>query len=163
MMMFKKIALIFGLSLSSISMNSSADDALPIQTIQSLYSHSMEMSKHIEHFSNNELLVKFATPSLKKVFNADSAYVSKSKELGCLDHDVMWQTNDSAEGANLYLQQVDYKFIVVGIGATEGLEARSITYEMSCNANECKIDDLWYEDQSFKEGMTACLKELKAL
>lgn len=155
------VIIVLGLGISTASI---ADDALPIQTIQSLYSHSMEMSKHFNGFDNTQLLSKFSSPSLKRIFERDEQLVNRDNDLGCIEFDVMWLTNAGGVGAPLYMQQYDYKYIFVGIGEKDGLEPRSLTYEMSCNADACVIDDilLGEEKESFKENMNRCLKDRNA-
>ncbi|AOA58331.1 hypothetical protein BFG52_08170 [Acinetobacter larvae] len=137
-----------------------ADDAGPIRTIQALYSHSMEMNKHFRDYDSNNLLAKFATKDLKQLFIADDQLMERTGELGCIEIDLMWLTNGDAEGAELFLEQIDDRHVAVVIGQTEDMESRSLIYQMDCDGAACKINDLIIGGEfSFKQGLAECLSE----
>lgn len=145
-------------ALSILSGSAKADDTLAMKTVQELYHSSLKVRKHTATLDRNALLEKVSTAELQKLFKADHELVKRTGELGCIDYDLMWLTDGQVESAPLSFKAEANNQVTVHIGESKGLKERSLSYQMQCDTESCKVSDLFLEnDVSFKRILGECL------
>lgn len=146
---------ILAMTLALCSASVYANSALQIKTLQAMYQESIKNS-HKLHYSENDLLKKYATSDLKALFNQDEK--ASEGAVGCIDYVVMWQGQDFEHKVKLNFTPISNNRIKVNIGKGSWSKARSVTYQMACTGNSCKISDVIEQNVSLKKSLSSCLK-----
>ncbi|WP_353172552.1 hypothetical protein [Acinetobacter rudis] len=144
------------LLISSVSTH--ASEALALKTVEDLYHGSLNLKNNKRDFDNNTLLEKASTVQLQKLWKADQDLIKRTNELGCIDYDLMWLNDGGSNNGKLSFKALGNDQVIVHIGESTGLKARSLIYQMQCNDQFCKVNDLILEnDVSFKRVLSECL------
>lgn len=159
--MKKLLFAVFGLCIGS----SVFAESPQVQYIKRMYKESVKLeSIPIDRRKTNydyNYYLKYFDSNIRKLYARDDKY-GKAIEgtTGCIDYDVLWQGNDLNPKAKLTFTQPNIDKVKVTIGATEGLEKRSVTYQVKCQKDgNCKITEIFEGEKPFTKEMSKCLDD----
>ena len=154
--MKKLLFAVFGLCIGS----SVFAESPQVHYIKRMYKESVKLETKIR---NNGLYytLKYFDSNIRKIFARDDKYGEATEgTTGCLDSNVLWQTNGLDPKAKLTFTEPSAGKVKVTIGATMGLEKRSVTYQVKCQKDKnCKIIEIYEDGKSFTKEMSKCLDD----
>lgn len=129
-----------------------------MQYIKGMYKESVKLESR-ETNNNPYYYLKYFDSNIKKIYaRADKYNTITQGTTGCLDYMVLWQGQDLNPKAKLTFTEPSKGRVKVTIGATEGLERRSVTYQVKCQKDgDCKITEIFEYGKPFTKEMTKCL------
>lgn len=158
--MKKLLLAVFGLCIGS-----SVFAEIPqVQYIKRMYKESVKLeSIPIDRRKTNfdyDYYLKYFDNNIRKLYARDNEYQKATKGIACIDYDVLWQGNDLNPKAKLTFTQPSTDKVKVTIGATEGLEKRSVTYQVKClKDGDCKITEIFEGGKPFTKDLSKCLDD----
>jgi len=130
-----------------------------MQYIKKLYKESVKLESR-EINNNPRYYLKYFDSNIRKIYARDDKYGEATEGIACIDYDVLWQGQDLDPKAKLTFTQPSTDKVKVTIGATEGLEKRSVTYQVECQKNgDCKITEIFEGGKPFTKKMSKCLDD----
>lgn len=132
-----------------------------MQYIKGMYKESVKLESR-ETNNNPYYYLKYFDSNIKKIYaRADKYNTITQGTTGCLDYMVLWQGQDLNPKAKLTFTEPSKGRVKVTIGATEGLERRSVTYQVKCNqqGNSCKITEIIERGKPFTKVTSKCLDD----
>ena len=133
--MRKLLFAVFGLCISSCVFAESPQ----VQYIKRMYKESVKLeSVPLDRRKTNydyDYYLKYFDSNIRKLYARDNEYQKATKGIACIDYGVLWQGQDLDPKAKLTFTQPSTDKVKVTIGATEGLEKRSVTYQVECQKN----------------------------
>ena len=159
--MKKLLFAVFGLCISSCVFAESPQ----MQYIKRMYKESVKLeSVPLDRRKTNydyDYYLKYFDSNIRKIYARDDKYGEATEGIACIDYDVLWQGNDLNPKAKLTFIQPSADQVKVTIGATKGLENRSVTYQVKCQKDgNCKITEIFESGKPFTEEMSTCLSRL---
>ena len=154
--MKKLLFAVFGLCIGS----SVFAESPQMQYIKKLYKESVKLESR-EINNNPRYFLKYFDSNIRKIYARDDKYGEATEgTTGCLDSNVLWQTNGLDPKAKLTFTQPSPDKVKVTIGATMGLEKRSVTYQVKCQKDgNCKITEIFERGKPFTKEMSKCLDD----
>ena len=154
--MKKLLFAVFGLCIGSSVFAKSTQ----MQYIKKLYKESVKLESR-EINNNPRYYLKYFDSNIRKIYARDDKYGEATEgTTGCLDSNVLWQTNGLDPKAKLTFTQPSPDKVKVTIGATMGLEKRSVTYQVKCQKDgNCKITEIFERGKPFTKEMSKCLDD----
>ena len=158
--MRKLLFAVFGLCISSCVFAESPQ----VQYIKRMYKESVKLeSVPLDRRKTNydyDYYLKYFDSNIRKLYARDNEYQKATKGIACIDYGVLWQGQDLDPKAKLTFTQPSTDKVKVTIGATEGLEKRSVTYQVKCQKNgDCKITEIFEGGKPFTKKMSKCLDD----
>ena len=158
--MRKLLFAVFGLCISSCVFAESPQ----VQYIKRMYKESVKLeSVPLDRRKTNydyDYYLKYFDSNIRKIYARDDKYGEATEGIACIDYDVLWQGQDLDPKAKLTFTQPSTDKVKVTIGATEGLEKRSVTYQVECQKNgDCKITEIFEGGKPFTKKMSKCLDD----
>ena len=158
--MRKLLFAVFGLCISSCVFAESPQ----VQYIKRMYKESVKLeSVPLDRRKTNydyDYYLKYFDSNIRKLYARDNEYQKATKGIACIDYGVLWQGQDLDPKAKLTFTQPSTDKVKVTIGATEGLEKRSVTYQVECQKNgDCKITEIFEGGKPFTKKMSKCLND----
>ena len=158
--MRKLLFAVFGLCISSCVFAESPQ----VQYIKRMYKESVKLeSVPLDRRKTNydyDYYLKYFDSNIRKLYARDNEYQKATKGIACIDYGVLWQGQDLDPKAKLTFTQPSTDKVKVTIGATEGLEKRSVTYQVECQKNgDCKITEIFEGGKPFTKKMSKCLDD----
>ena len=153
--MKKLLFAVFGLCIGS----SVFAESPQVQYIKRMYKESVKLETKIR---NNGLYytLKYFDSNIRKIYERDNKYQKATEGIACIDYDVLWQGQDLDPKAKLTFTQPSTDKVKVTIGATMGLEKRSVTYQVKCQKDgNCKITEIFERGKPFTKKMSKCLDD----
>ena len=151
--MKKLLFAVFGLCIGS----SVFAESPQMQYIKKLYKESVKLESR-EINNNPRYYLKYFDSNIRKLYARDDKYGEATEGIACIDYDVLWQGNDLNPKAKLTFTQPSAGKVKVTIGATMGLEKRSVTYQVKCQKDgDCKITEIFESGKPFTKEMSKCL------
>ena len=152
--MKKLLFAVFGLCIGS----SVFAESPQMQYIKKLYKESVKLESR-EINNNPRYYLKYFDSNIRKLYARDDKYGEATEgTTGCIDYDVLWQSNDLNPKAKLTFTEPSAGKVKVTIGATMGLEKRSVTYQVKCQKDgDCKITEIFESGKPFTKEMSKCL------
>ena len=154
--MKKLLFAVFGLCIGS----SVFAESPQMQYIKRMYKESVKLESR--EINNNPLYyLKYFDSNIRKLYARDDKYGEATEgTTGCIDYNVLWQSNDLNPKAKLTFTQPSPDKVKVTIGATMGLEKRSVTYQVKCQKDgNCKITEIFERGKPFTKKMSKCLDD----
>ena len=157
--MKKLLFAVFGLCIGS----SVFAESPQVQYIKRMYKESVKLeSIPIDRRKTNydyNYYLKYFDCNIRKLYARDDKYGEATEgTTGCIDYDVLWQSNDLNPKAKLTFTEPSAGKVKVTIGATMGLEKRSVTYQVKCQKDgDCKITEIFESGKPFTKEMSKCL------
>jgi hypothetical protein len=156
--MKKLLFAVFGLCISSGVFAESPQ----VQYIKRMYKESVKLeSIPIDRRKTNydyNYYLKYFDSNIRKLYARDDKYGATETARICIYYNVLWQGNDLDPKAKLTFTQPTGNKVKVTIGATEGLEQRSVTYQVKCQKDgDCKITEIFERGKPFTKGKSKCL------
>ena len=136
-----------------------------VQYIKRMYKKSVKLeSIPLDRRKTNydyDYYLKYFDSNIRKIFARDDKYGEATEgTTGCLDSNVLWQTNGLDPKAKLTFTEPSAGKVKVTIGATMGLEKRSVTYQVKCQKDKnCKIIEIYEDGKPFTKEMSKCLDD----
>ena len=153
--MKKLLFAVFGLCIGS----SVFAESPQMQYIKKLYKESVKLESR-EINNNPRYYLKYFDSNIRKLYARDDKYGEATEGIACIDYDVLWQGNDLNPKAKLTFTQPSAGKVKVTIGATMGLEKRSVTYQVKCQKDgNCKITEIYEGGKPFTKEMSKCLDD----
>jgi len=153
--MRKLLFAVFGLCISSCVFAESPQ----VQYIKRMYKESVKLDRRKTNYDYDYYL-KYFDSNIRKLYARDNEYQKATKGIACIDYGVLWQGQDLDPKAKLTFTQPSTDKVKVTIGATEGLEKRSVTYQVECQKNgDCKITEIFEGGKPFTKKMSKCLND----
>ena len=158
--MKKLLFAVFGLCIGS----SVFAESPQVQYIKRMYKESVKLeSIPIDRRKTNydyNYYLKYFDSNIRKLYARDDKYGEATEGIACIDYDVLWQGNDLNPKAKLTFTQQSTDKVEVTIGATEGLEKRSVTYQVKCQKDgDCKITEIFEYGKPFTKVTSKCLDD----
>lgn len=158
--MKKLLFAVFGLYIGS----SVFAESPQVQYIKRMYKESVKLeSIPIDRRKTNydyNYYLKYFDSNIRKLYARDDKYGEATEGIACIDYDVLWQGNDLNPKAKLTFTQQSTDKVEVTIGATEGLEKRSVTYQVKCQKDgDCKITEIFEYGKPFTKVTSKCLDD----
>ena len=158
--MKKLLFAVFGLCIGS----SVFAESPQVQYIKRMYKESVKLeSIPIDRRKTNydyNYYLKYFDSNIRKLYARDDKYGEATEGIACIDYDVLWQGNDLNPKAKLTFTQQSTDKVEVTIGATEGLEKRSVTYQVKClKDGDCKITEIFEGGKPFTKDISKCLDD----
>ena len=158
--MKKLLFAVFGLCIGS----SVFAESPQVQYIKRMYKESVKLeSVPLDRRKTNydyDYYLKYFDSNIRKIYARDDKYGEATEGIACIDYDVLWQGQDLDPKAKLTFTQPSTDKVKVTIGATEGLEKRSVTYQVECQKNgDCKITEIFEGGKPFTKKMSKCLDD----
>ena len=158
--MKKLLFAVFGLYIGS----SVFAESPQVQYIKRMYKESVKLeSIPIDRRKTNydyDYYLKYFDSNIRKLYARDDKYGEATEGIACIDYDVLWQGNDLNPKAKLTFTQQSTDKVEVTIGATEGLEKRSVTYQVKCQKDgDCKITEIFEYGKPFTKVTSKCLDD----
>ena len=159
--MKKLLFAVFGLCIGS----SVFAESPQMQYIKRMYKESVKLeSIPIDRRKTNydyNYYLKYFDSNIRKLYARDDKYGEATEgTTGCIDYDVLWQGQDLDPKAKLTFTQPSTDKVKVTIGATMGLEKRSVTYQVKCQKDgNCKITEIYEGGKPFTKEMSKCLDD----
>ena len=159
--MKKLLFAVFGLCIGS----SVFAESPQMQYIKRMYKESVKLeSVPLDRRKTNydyDYYLKYFDSNIRKLYARDDKYGEATEgTTGCIDYDVLWQGNDLNPKAKLTFTQPSTDKVKVTIGATMGLEKRSVTYQVKCQKDgNCKITEIYEGGKPFTKEMSKCLDD----
>ena len=159
--MKKLLFAVFGLCIGS----SVFAESPQMQYIKRMYKESVKLeSIPIDRRKTNydyNYYLKYFDSNIRKLYARDDKYGEATEgTTGCIDYDVLWQGQDLDPKAKLTFTQPSTDKVKVTIGATMGLEKRSVTYQVKCQKDgNCKIIEIYEGGKPFTKEMSKCLDD----
>ena len=153
--MKKLLFAVFGLCIGS----SVFAESPQVQYIKRMYKESVKLESRE---TNNDLyyFLKYFDSNIRKLYDRNDEYQEETGGIVCIDYDVLWQGNDLDPKAKLTFTQPSPDKVKVTIGATMGLEKRSVTYQVKCQKDgNCKITEIYERGKPFTKEMSKCLDD----
>lgn len=154
--MKKLLFAVFGLCIGS----SVFAESPQMQYIKRMYKESVKLESR--EINNNPLYyLKYFDSNIRKLYARDDKYGEATEgTTGCIDYNVLWQSNDLNPKAKLTFTQPSTDKVKVTIGATMWLEKRSVTYQVKCQKDgNCKITEIFERGKPFTKEMSKCLDD----
>ena len=130
-----------------------------MQYIKKLYKESVKLESR-EINNNPRYYLKYFDSNIRKIYARDDKYGEATEGIACIDYDVLWQGQDLDPKAKLTFTQPSTDKVKVTIGATEGLEKRSVIYQVKCQKDgNCKITEIFEGGKPFTKEMSKCLDD----
>ncbi len=146
---------VFGLCIGS----SVFAESPQVQYIKKMYKESVKLESR-EINNNPRYYLKYFDSNIRKLYARDDKYGEATEGIACIDYDVLWQGNDLNPKAKLTFTQPSAGKVKVTIGATMGLEKRSVTYQVKCQKDgNCKITEIYEGGKPFTKEMSKCLDD----
>ena len=153
--MKKLLFAVFGLCIGS----SVFAESPQVQYIKKMYKESVKLESR-EINNNPRYYLKYFDSNIRKLYARDDKYGEATEGIACIDYDVLWQGNDLNPKAKLTFTQPSTGKVKVTIGATEGLEKRSVIYQVKCQKDgNCKITEIFEGGKPFTKEMSKCLDD----
>ena len=135
-------------------------ESLQLQYIKGMYKESVKFESR-ETNNNPYYYLKYFDSNIKKVYARDNKYGEITQgTTGCIDHDVLWQGQDLNPKAKLSFTEPMPGRVKVTIGATKGLEKRSVVYQVKCKKDgDCRITEIFEWGKPFTKEVTKCLDD----
>ena len=153
--MKKLLFAVFGLCIGS----SVFAESPQVQYIKKMYKESVKLESR-EINNNPRYYLKYFDSNIRKIYARDDKYGEATEGIACIDYDVLWQGNDLNPKAKLTFTQPSTGKVKVTIGATEGLEKRSVIYQVKCQKDgNCKITEIFEGGKPFTKEMSKCLDD----
>ena len=153
--MKKLLFAVFGLCIGS----SVFAESTQMQYIKKLYKESVKLESR-EINNNPRYFLKYFDSNIRKIYARDDKYGEATEGIACIDYDVLWQGQDLDPKAKLTFTQPSPDKVKVTIGATMGLEKRSVTYQVKCQKDgNCKITEIFERGKPFTKEMSKCLDD----
>nr|WP_303802149.1 hypothetical protein [Snodgrassella alvi] len=153
--MKKLLFAVFGLCIGS----SVFAESPQMQYIKKLYKESVKLESR-EINNNPRYYLKYFDSNIRKIYARDDKYGEATEGIACIDYDVLWQGQDLDPKAKLTFTQPSTDKVKVTIGATEGLEKRSVIYQVKCQKDgNCKITEIFEGGKPFTKEMSKCLDD----
>ena len=153
--MKKLLFAVFGLCIGS----SVFAESTQMQYIKKLYKESVKLESR-EINNNPGYYLKYFDSNIRKIYARDDKYGEATEGIACIDYDVLWQGQDLDPKAKLTFTQPSTDKVKVTIGATEGLEKRSVIYQVKCQKDgNCKITEIFEGGKPFTKEMSKCLDD----
>ena len=153
--MKKLLFAVFGLCIGS----SVFAESPQVQYIKKMYKESVKLESR-EINNNPRYYLKYFDSNIRKLYARDDKYGEATEGIACIDYDVLWQGNDLNPKAKLTFTQPSAGKVKVTIGATMGLEKRSVTYQVKCQKDgNCKITEIYEGGKPFTKEMSKCLDD----
>ena len=153
--MKKLLFAVFGLCIGS----SVFAESPQMQYIKKLYKESVKLESR-EINNNPRYYLKYFDSNIRKIYARDDKYGEATEGIACIDYDVLWQGQDLDPKAKLTFTQPSPDKVKVTIGATMGLEKRSVTYQVKCQKDgNCKIIEIYEGGKPFTKEMSKCLDD----
>ena len=159
--MKKLLFAVLGLCISS----SVFAESPQMQHIKRMYKESVKLeSIPIDRRKTNydyNYYLKYFDSNIRKIYaRADEYGEAIGGTAGCLDSNVLWQSNGLNPKAKLTFTEPSAGKVKVTIGATMGLEKRSVTYQVKCQKDgDCKITEIFESRKPFTKEMSKCLDD----
>ena len=151
--MKKLLFAVLGLCISSCVFAESPQ----MQYIKRMYKESVKLETSKTNYDYDYYL-KYFDSNIRKLYDRNDEYQEETGGIVCIDYDVLWQGNDLDPKAKLTFTQPTGNKVKVTIGATEGLEQRSVTYQVKCQKDgDCKITEIFERGKPFTKGKSKCL------
>ena len=151
--MKKLLFAVFGLCIGS----SVFAESPQMQYIKKLYKESVKLESR-EINNNPRYYLKYFDSNIRKLYARDDKYGEATEGIACIDYDVLWQGQDLDPKAKLTFTQPSPDKVKVTIGATMGLEKRSVIYQVKCQKDgNCKITEIFEGGKPFTKEMSKCL------
>ena len=137
-----------------------------VQYIKRMYKKSVKLeSIPLDRRKTNydyDYYLKYFDSNIREIYERDSGYKNSTETARiCIYYNVLWQGNDLDPKAKLTFIQPSADQVKVTIGATKGLENRSVTYQVKCQKDgNCKITEIFESGKPFTEEMSTCLSRL---
>ncbi|WP_374695041.1 hypothetical protein ABXR98_17150 [Snodgrassella alvi] len=158
--MKKLLFAVLGLCISSCVFAESPQ----MQYIKRMYKESVKLeSVPLDRRKTNyDYYLKYFDSNIREIYERDNGYQNATKTAkACIDYDVLWQGNDLNPKAKLTFIQPSADQVKVTIGATKGLEKRSVTYQVECQKDgNCKITEIFESGKPFTEEISKCLNKI---
>ena len=160
--MARSIFAVFGLCISSCVFAESPQ----MQYIKRMYKESVKLeSVPLDRRKTNydyDYYLKYFDSNIRKIYERDSGYKNSTETARiCIYYNVLWQGKDLDPKAKLTFIQPSADQVKVTIGATKGLENRSVTYQVKCQKDgNCKITEIFEGEKPFTDEMSRCLNRL---
>ena len=153
--MKKLLFAVFGLCIGS----SVFAESTQMQYIKKLYKESVKLESR-EINNNPRYYLKYFDSNIRKIYARDDKYGEATEGIACIDYDVLWQGQDLDPKAKLTFTQPSPDKVKVTIGATMGLEKRSVIYQVKCQKDgNCKITEIFEGGKPFTKKMSKCLDD----
>ena len=153
--MKKLLFAVFGLCIGS----SVFAESPQMQYIKKLYKESVKLESR-EINNNPRYYLKYFDSNIRKIYARDDKYGEATEGIACIDYDVLWQGQDLDPKAKLTFTQPSTDKVKVTIGATMGLEKRSVIYQVKCQKDgNCKITEIFEGGKPFTKEMSKCLDD----
>ena len=153
--MKKLLFAVFGLCIGS----SVFAESTQMQYIKKLYKESVKLESR-EINNNPRYFLKYFDSNIRKIYARDDKYGEATEGIACIDYDVLWQGQDLDPKAKLTFTQPSPDKVKVTIGATMGLEKRSVIYQVKCQKDgNCKITEIFEGGKPFTKKMSKCLDD----
>ena len=153
--MKKLLFAVFGLCIGS----SVFAESPQMQYIKKLYKESVKLESR-EINNNPRYYLKYFDSNIRKIYARDDKYGEATEGIACIDYDVLWQGQDLDPKAKLTFTQPSTDKVKVTIGATEGLEKRSVIYQVKCQKDgNCKITEIFEGGKPFTKEMSKRLDD----
>ena len=135
-----------------------------VQYIKRMYKKSVKLeSIPLDRRKTNydyDYYLKYFDSNIRKIYARDDKYGEATEGIACIDYDVLWQGQDLDPKAKLTFTQPSTDKVKVTIGATEGLEKRSVIYQVKCQKDgNCKITEIFEGGKPFTKEMSKCLDD----
>ncbi len=160
--MKKLLFAVFGLCIGS----SVFAESTQMQYIKRMYKESVKLEsvpleRRKASYSYGDYYLKYFDSNIRKIYARDDKYGAATEgTTGCIDYDVLWQGNDLNPKAKLTFTQPSTDKVKVTIGATMGLEKRSVIYQVKCQKDgNCKITEIFERGKPFTKEMSKCLDD----
>ena len=151
--MKKLLFAVLGLCISSCVFAESPQ----MQYIKRMYKESVKLETSKTNYDYDYYL-KYFDSNIRKLYDRNDEYQEETGGIVCIDYDVLWQGNDLDPKAKLTFTQPTGNKVKVTIGATEGLEQRSVTYQVKCQKDgDCKITEIFERGKPFTKDKSKCL------
>ncbi|ORF28205.1 hypothetical protein [Snodgrassella alvi] len=109
---------------------------------------------------DESFFLEYLDENIKKLYARNNEYQEISGDIACLDHNVLWQGQDMNPFAKLTFSEPSEGRVKVTIGATRGMEQRSVTYQVKCQKDgDCKITEIFEWGKPFTKEMSKCLDD----
>ena len=159
--MKKLLFAVFGLCIGS----SVFAESPQMQYIKRMYKESVKLEsvpleRRKASYSYGDYYLKYFDSNIRKIYARDDKYGEATRGIACINYDVLWQGNDLNPKAKLTFTQPSPDKVKVTIGATMGLEKRSVTYQVKCQKDgNCKITEIYERGKPFTKEMSKCLDD----
>ena len=134
-------------------------ESLQLQYIKGMYKESVKFESR-ETDNNPHYYLKYFDNNIKKVYARDIKYGEITEGVACIEHNVLWQGQDLNPKAKLTFTEPIPGKVKVTIGATRGLEKRSVAYQVKCKKDgDCRITEIFERGKPFTKEVTKCLDD----